>query len=1030
MANIDLNKQTGDLLSATEINNLATSINSKIDYYSLSSFKTSTNTPNIVYIQNGNNEGFFEYDVTDITSVGDDIDIIIRNDGKRFKRKTIPISTYNASKIKTLLSLNNVDNTSDINKPISTATQNALNDKVSYSEYTNGAISLGDYNATTNTPTLTSIPSTGFTDGAYYDVIVSGLTAFSGSNFTTGTTLNIGDKLKKKGNQWYLIKNVVGIESIDYENIKNGILVDKTDKLFSINRTYLYVDGSYIIDSAYLNTDFIKLKNGDKITFSSQVTSTSYCVLAVFDENKIYNKSKSIQSTGSALINYTFTATDDCFVIVQNRPSTYSSNYVKLLNFKINDINNSLNTIMITDEQIIDVSSEFIGGILYTNGSVTFDGTQNYKHTGFIHLFDGDYIDYELNGASGYAVLAYFDINRVYQQAKSIAGKNATIDKKIYGRFISEEECYVVVTNNVSVSNTPISIVRNITNQSIIKSLESYGDNYSSIETSDIKDISVSGNYIENSGVLLASGMIQADAVYFLTDYIYLSKGSKIEAVGWASSSYAQVSVFTNEKVYDSTKSIAGSGSAKLIEYIATENCFVRIQSRVAQLSYPSTYRVFFNSNINDTISNSNIIIEKDVNLMLMIGQSNAVGTLAQNSTNNNYDSLQLSNGIKASTTNLSSSTLVSISTTEIETPLLSQNEMFLNELCKAKLVSNPSDYQYQTIVCKIAEGGIDISTLLLRFYQLYQVLDKIVSLVKAQNKNICIPIVSFLQGEADKQATTDLEKEIYKEKVKKLFRAIEWYVNFKLNQNTKLQFVIYQVSSFESFNNINKRPMIPIAHFELATEMANVTLGSTTYQLPYSDKVHTNLIGTRIMGGGLGYWSEKKIIEGENKKPIVINNYYIEQLGSYYAIYIKFDLIYPPLKIDTTDYTGINSIIYADYSGNTTVPNIGFELKNQTWGYGTPDIWTAHNNEVFPNLTSWDSGINIISAQVVRKDTIKIMCDANPVGKELWYARRGNQCGGYLRDSMFETKNTQIKVNTTMYNIHNWIPTFMLKLN
>lgn len=65
----------------------------------------------------------------------------------------------------------------------------------------------GAYNASTNSPTLTAIPDPTFNDGAYYDVTVSGAVGFAGSNFTSGATLLSGDKLKKKGSQWYLIKS-------------------------------------------------------------------------------------------------------------------------------------------------------------------------------------------------------------------------------------------------------------------------------------------------------------------------------------------------------------------------------------------------------------------------------------------------------------------------------------------------------------------------------------------------------------------------------------------------------------------------------------------------------------------------------------------------------------------------------------------------------------------------------------------------------------------------------------------------------
>jgi len=104
--------------------------------------------------------------------------------------------------------LSNVDNTSDTNKPVSTAQQTALNSKVDNSQLgvANGVATLGSdgkiasgqlpaaivgatiyqgtWNASTNTPTL--VAGTG-TKGYYYKVSVAGNTSIDGnSNWTVG----------------------------------------------------------------------------------------------------------------------------------------------------------------------------------------------------------------------------------------------------------------------------------------------------------------------------------------------------------------------------------------------------------------------------------------------------------------------------------------------------------------------------------------------------------------------------------------------------------------------------------------------------------------------------------------------------------------------------------------------------------------------------------------------------------------------------------------------------------------------------
>lgn len=67
------------------------------------------------------------------------------------------------------------------------------------------------------TVTLTAIPPTGWLNGQQVEVQTVGNIGFSGINFTSGTLLNIGDKLRKRGTQWELIRFAVGDGTITPE---------------------------------------------------------------------------------------------------------------------------------------------------------------------------------------------------------------------------------------------------------------------------------------------------------------------------------------------------------------------------------------------------------------------------------------------------------------------------------------------------------------------------------------------------------------------------------------------------------------------------------------------------------------------------------------------------------------------------------------------------------------------------------------------------------------------------------------------
>lgn len=64
---------------------------------------------------------------------------------------------------------------------------------------------LGVWNASTNTPTLTTTPNSSLVDGAHYKVTVAGTQAITGSSVAFG----IGDEVKKVGSSWVRVPNVI-----------------------------------------------------------------------------------------------------------------------------------------------------------------------------------------------------------------------------------------------------------------------------------------------------------------------------------------------------------------------------------------------------------------------------------------------------------------------------------------------------------------------------------------------------------------------------------------------------------------------------------------------------------------------------------------------------------------------------------------------------------------------------------------------------------------------------------------------------
>ena len=61
--------------------------------YAVTALKSAANAPELVFIADSGKEGLFTYDATDTTTVDDNMNVLVKNDGKRFKRKSdLPFS--------------------------------------------------------------------------------------------------------------------------------------------------------------------------------------------------------------------------------------------------------------------------------------------------------------------------------------------------------------------------------------------------------------------------------------------------------------------------------------------------------------------------------------------------------------------------------------------------------------------------------------------------------------------------------------------------------------------------------------------------------------------------------------------------------------------------------------------------------------------------------------------------------------------------------------------------------------------------
>lgn len=187
---------------------------------------------------------------------------------------TSTVKDLTASQVKTMLALNNVNNTTDLNKPISTATQTALDDKVNESlrnvpygfggldssarlsmnqmpgALATGVNYMGVWDASTNTPTLPASP----TEKADLYVVTTAGTKF-------GITFYVGDAIISKVGGWDKIGQNLSVSSVNgYTGVIN---LNKADiGLSNVNNT------------ADINKAVAKLNTPVNITINGEASGT------------------------------------------------------------------------------------------------------------------------------------------------------------------------------------------------------------------------------------------------------------------------------------------------------------------------------------------------------------------------------------------------------------------------------------------------------------------------------------------------------------------------------------------------------------------------------------------------------------------------------------------------------------------------------------------------------------------------------------------------------------------------------------
>lgn len=417
-----------------------------------------------------------------------------------------------------------------------------------------------------------------------------------------------------------------------------------------------------------------------------------------------------------------------------------------------------------------------------------------------------------------------------------------------------------------------------------------------------------------------------------------------------------------------------------------------------------------------------------DINHFFVIGQSLALGQAGTYASYNNFrNSLMFDYGGTISVTPVDSEMLGGLkNSTRIgsECPVLSMSEEFYNLLEEENKIEDFDDYGFSSLITTYGFGGRSVTVFLDQIDDIKTIILTAYENAVKLGKTYSVAGIGYVQGEADRNAN-DEKAIIYHDRVHSLFSQINEYVKSLTGQKEDVQFVMYQTSSWATYSNADRVQRIGLMQDKLSKEYDNYCLGSATYQFEYqeSDNVHMVTNSYRLLGASLGTALKRRIVDHKRVNSISVMSTRIFSCENKYVIELKmYAPCYPLVFDNTSPVNGQPLKFYDKESGEEVViPYQGFELMNS-------DHTTYLNSVSQYAEQNWHSVDIIESVSIKRGDTINIVCNSNPNGLELWYARRGNQGGGYLRDSQGDSVKISSSSTDTI-RVDNWCPIFTIKL-
>lgn len=205
-----------------------------------------------------------------------------------------------------------------------------------------------------------------------------------------------------------------------------------------------YIDngGFFNSNANYRCSDYIPIKSGDTIEYTLS-NNTTLPIIAVYDSSKTYVSAKTIKGI-NGYSSGTFTADASGFVRIiysalkANVGAIFTSNIpdniakgLKDASFEASEIYKKVYAVNTdnTSSGFIDASGAFVSNALYTT-------------TDYIHINNGESFSYKLSHGATIPIVAYYDLNKIYDGSKSVNG----IAGYSEGTYTATSEGYVRFT--------------------------------------------------------------------------------------------------------------------------------------------------------------------------------------------------------------------------------------------------------------------------------------------------------------------------------------------------------------------------------------------------------------------------------------------------------------------------------------------------------------------------------------------------------------------------------------------------------